>query len=82
MRQGYEAHPALSWTQMADVFDESYRDTPPWDVGHPQAEFVRLANDREARGRVLDVGCGTGENAIFFAGSGLETWGIDGSPPR
>jgi ubiquinone/menaquinone biosynthesis C-methylase UbiE len=65
---------------MADSFDESYRDTPPWDVGHPQAEFVRLANDKEIRGRVLDVGCGTGESAIFFAGLGLEAWGVDGSP--
>ena len=29
------------------------------------------------RGRVLDVGCGTGEHAIFFAGLGNETWGVD-----
>ncbi len=58
-------------------FNESYRGSPPWDIGRPQAEFVRLARNGEIRGRVLDVGCGTGENAIFFSEFGTEVWGID-----
>lgn len=61
-------------------FNEAYRGTPPWDIGRPQAEFVRIAHDGEIRGRVLDIGCGTGENAIFFAGLGLEVWGMDTAP--
>jgi SAM-dependent methyltransferase len=61
-------------------FNESYKGTPPWDLGRPQAEFVRLVEDGKIRGRTLDVGCGTGENAIFFAGLGLEVWGLDGAP--
>jgi SAM-dependent methyltransferase len=32
------------------------------------------------RGRVLDVGCGTGEHAIFFAGLGNEALGVDSAP--
>ena len=65
---------------MTGFFNESYKGTPPWDLDRPQAEFIRLANDGKIRGRVLDVGCGTGENAIFFAGLGLEVLGIDGAP--
>lgn len=40
---------------------------------------MRLAENGEIRGRVLDVGCGTGENAIFFSRYGRETCGIDGA---
>ena len=65
---------------MAGFFDEAYRGNPPWDIGRPQPEFIGLARSGEIRGRVLDVGCGTGENAIFFAKLGLDVWGIDSAP--
>ena len=32
------------------------------------------------KGSVLDAGCGTGEHALYFAGLGHESWGVDGSP--
>ena len=63
-----------------DFFDSSYRGTPPWDIGRPQKEFVELMRRGEISGSVLDIGCGTGENALFFAGEGYEVWGIDSSP--
>jgi cyclopropane fatty-acyl-phospholipid synthase-like methyltransferase len=63
-----------------DSFDEAYRGTPPWDIGRPQPAFVALAEDGAITGSVLDAGCGTGENALYFASLGHETWGIDGSP--
>ena len=62
-------------------FEEAYRQgTPPWDIGRPQPEVVRLAADGEVVGDVLDAGCGTGENAIHLAGLGRPVLGIDASP--
>jgi SAM-dependent methyltransferase len=62
-------------------FDASYQDgTPPWDIGRPQPDFVRLVDAGEVRGRVLDVGCGTGEHALLAAARGLEATGIDAAP--
>ncbi|HEX4150252.1 MAG TPA: class I SAM-dependent methyltransferase, partial [Pirellulales bacterium] len=39
-----------------------------------------LAESGVIRGSVLDVGCGTGENALYLAGRGHETWGLDFVP--
>src|SRR5512136_3030538 len=63
-----------------DFFDSAYRGTPPWDIGRPQKEFIDLVRRGEIRGSVLDIGCGSGDNALFFAQEGLESWGIDSSP--
>ena len=65
---------------MAFFFNDAYKGTPPWDIGRPQAEFVKISREEGITGRVLDIGCGTGENALFFAGLGLEVWGLDGAP--
>jgi cyclopropane fatty-acyl-phospholipid synthase-like methyltransferase len=54
--------------------------TPPWDIGRAQGAFVRLAESAGLRGPLLDAGCGTGENALFLAGMGLDVVGIDGAP--
>jgi cyclopropane fatty-acyl-phospholipid synthase-like methyltransferase len=63
-----------------DFFNSAYKGTPPWDIGHPQKEFVDLVRRGEITGSVLDIGCGTGEHALFFAGEGHEVWGIDSAP--
>jgi len=61
-------------------FDAAYQGTPPWDIGRPQDAFVALAEAGEIRGSVLDIGCGTGENALYLASRGLEVWGVDLAP--
>jgi SAM-dependent methyltransferase len=60
-------------------FREAYRGggRPPWDIGRPQPAFVELANEGAIKGSVLDVGCGTGENALEMAERGHEAWGVD-----
>jgi len=62
------------------AFDASYEDTPPWDIGHPQPAFVGLARSGSFTGRVLDIGCGTGEHALMAATLGLDATGIDSAP--
>jgi cyclopropane fatty-acyl-phospholipid synthase-like methyltransferase len=61
-------------------FNSVYAGIPPWDIGRPQREFVLLAEANEIGGRVLDVGCGTGEHALYLAESGQEAWGVDSAP--
>ncbi len=66
---------------MADRFDNAYVTGPAaWDIGRAQPEFVRLAGAGRIKGRVIELGCGTGENALLFARSGLDVVGVDGSP--
>ena len=61
-------------------FDSAYEGTPPWDIGHPQPAFLAVARSGALVGRVLDVGCGTGEHALMAAELGLDATGIDFSP--
>jgi cyclopropane fatty-acyl-phospholipid synthase-like methyltransferase len=59
-------------------FDAIYSSTtPPWDIGRPQPAFERLAEAGRLDGKVLDVGCGTGEHALLAASLGHEALGID-----
>jgi SAM-dependent methyltransferase len=64
----------LSTTPLS--FETAYKSLPPWDIGHPQSALIELAD--HARGSILDVGCGTGEHALFYASRGHDVWGIDG----
>jgi SAM-dependent methyltransferase len=49
-------------------------------VGHAQSVFVRLTDEGAVSSPVLDSGCGTGEQALYFASRGLEVVGVDFSP--
>ena len=66
------------------MYDLLYRRGAPWEGG-PRDELVdlvtsgRLAPDSPGP-RALDVGCGSGANAIFLAEHGFDVTGIDFSP--
>jgi SAM-dependent methyltransferase len=57
--------------------DDLYISRPPWDIGRPQPALLALSEAGAIRGRVLDVGCGTGEHALMCAGLGLDATGVD-----
>jgi SAM-dependent methyltransferase len=52
---------------------------PAWDVGRPQRAVYELDVAGEIPRSVLDVGCGTGEHALFLAGRGHVASGVDPS---
>ena len=57
-------------------FAEHYKDgSASWDIGRPKPPFVEIAD--QVLGPVLDAGCGTGDNSIYFASRGLQVIGID-----
>ncbi|NQU21513.1 MAG: class I SAM-dependent methyltransferase [Candidatus Nealsonbacteria bacterium] len=60
-------------------WDERYQQGHiPWNSGHPSEELQRILAEREiARGRVLELGCGTGTNAVFLAEQGFDVTAMD-----
>jgi methyl halide transferase len=63
-------------------WDQMYREgTPPWETGRPAAELIRLVNEGMIhRGSALEIGCGTGCNAIYLAKLGFDITAVDNSP--
>src|SRR5947209_2451916 len=57
------------------TFEAAYAGQAPWDIGRPQPAFVEAAD--QINGAVLDAGCGTGDNALYFAERGCQVTGID-----
>lgn len=58
-----------------NTFESAYAGQAPWDIGRPQKALLDVAD--QIAGSILDAGCGTGENALFFAGRACTVTGID-----
>ncbi|OGO30732.1 MAG: hypothetical protein A2Z16_16150 [Chloroflexi bacterium RBG_16_54_18] len=57
-------------------FGLMYLGKPPWDTGITPPEVMRFIDSHQP-GRALDLGCGTGTNAITLAQHGWRVTGID-----
>lgn len=65
--------------------DKTYRETPlnkiPWNYETPPDSLIELVKSGQIRsGRAIDLGCGTGNYAIYLATNGFNVTGIDNSP--
>jgi ubiquinone/menaquinone biosynthesis C-methylase UbiE len=61
-----------------NTFEQRYQEgVPPWEIGRPQPWVVELFEKEAFEGELLDVGCGTGENALYLSAKGLDVTGVD-----
>ena len=60
-------------------WDQRYVDDDlPWDTGEPDVHLTAVVEEYEIEpGRALEVGCGTGTNAVWLAEQGFEVTGVD-----
>jgi SAM-dependent methyltransferase len=73
---GLQAKPERTTTTIdRTTFESIYAGQPPWEIGRPQKAFIDVAD--KITGSLLDAGCGTGDNALFFASRGQKVTGID-----
>jgi SAM-dependent methyltransferase len=60
-----------------DFFNSVYQDVAPWDIGAPQPAMVSLIERYPPINPILDLGCGSGDLAIYLAQLGYQVVGID-----
>jgi SAM-dependent methyltransferase len=49
----------------------------PWDIGARDELVSLVESGRIQPGRAIDLGCGTGDNAIYLAQKGFDATGVD-----
>jgi len=69
--------------RLLETWDADYRGAKPpaWDIGRPADELQKLVREGTVRScRAVDLGCGSGTDAIFLASHGFDVTAIDISP--
>jgi SAM-dependent methyltransferase len=63
-------------------WESAYRETtPPWEAGKPSGELVRMVEKGLLKpGVTLELGCGTGANAVYLARRCFDVTAVDSSP--
>ena len=58
-------------------FNTVYQNVAPWDIGAPQPAMAALIEKYPPSNPILDIGCGSGDLAIYLAQLGYQVVGID-----
>src|SRR5215471_2907167 len=69
-----------SWPMAEEIdFAQRYaQGNIPWDSGKPSEELIKVLNAGKLNGKTaLEIGCGTGTNAIELARRGFEVTAVD-----
>src|SRR5882672_1588498 len=65
-------------TERVDFAERYANGETPWDSGRPSEELLRLLDAGKLTGKtVLEIGCGTGTNAIELARRGFQVVAVD-----
>ena len=64
-----------------DRFNQAYKEGwTPWDTGKPDFNLIQAVTTTPIPpGKALEIGCGTGDNAIWLSQQGFEVVGVDTS---
>lgn len=62
-----------------DKFEERYQDDDtPWELNRPDKHLINLISKEKIKPcKALDIGCGTGSNAIWLARQGFDVMAVD-----
>jgi len=69
--------------RLLERWDAPYREggRPGWDTGRPSTVLRKAIEEGVVKsGRALELGCGTGTNAVFLATKGFEVTAVDIAP--
>jgi SAM-dependent methyltransferase len=68
------------YPDMDRIYQDVPLDTIPWNIETPPDALVELVQSGKVRPcKTIDLGCGTGNYAIYLAGLGFDVTGVDSS---
>lgn len=68
----------MSMSRKKEFEDRYESGTTPWELNRPDVHLLRLVEAHRVRPcKALEIGCGTGSNAIFLAAEGFEVTAVD-----